>query len=417
MSTTIAATAGLRGTRRRLHPTPLVLGLVFAIAASPACLAQAIDLGTAGPFAVLGASAVTNTGPTVLSGDLGIAPGNASSVTGFPPGIVTGATHFADAVALSAQNDTTAAYIQLAGLPCNTLIAGDLGGMTLPPGVYCSATSVGLTGTVTLDAQNNPDARFVFQVGSTLTTASASSVAVINAGQSCNVFWQIGSSATLGTGTSFIGNILALDSITLNSGSSVNGHLLARNGAVTLDDGRVTVCAQAGQGTLPSLSKAFDPVLIRVGGTSTLTITLANPALVDAILSSDLVDNLPADVFVAALPNVQTTCGGIGLPQALPGGASVLLPAGRIIPANGSCIVSVDVTSQLPGIYINTIPAGGLVTSVGNNPEPAQATLEVVSVLPATNIPLLSARTLMLLAGILLLTAWWGIRTRQAIQA
>ena len=194
-------------------------------------------------FAVLAGSTVTNTAtPTVVTGDLGVSPG--SAVTGFPPGIVvTGTIHSADAVATQAQSDLTTLYNSLEGTVCNTDLTGqDLGGKTLTPGVYCFSTSAQLTGTLTLDAQGDPLAVFLFKIGSTLTTASAASVLLINRASSCGVFWQIGSSATLGTGTSLAGSIVALTSITLNTGAGVTGRLLARNGAVTLDDNHVALC-------------------------------------------------------------------------------------------------------------------------------------------------------------------------------
>ncbi len=218
--------------------------LVLACVGGPAW-AQTVPLGTAASFGVLGGSAITNTGPTIINGNLGISPNGASSVTGFPPGIVLGTTHFANAVALQAQNDVTTAYNTLAGRACGTTISADLGGTTRLPGVYCAAGSMGLTGTVTLDAQGDPNAVFIFQVGSALTTASASRVLLTNGASSCNVFWQIGSSATLGTGSAFAGSILALQSITVTTGSSVSGRLLARNGAVTLDGNAVSPCGAA----------------------------------------------------------------------------------------------------------------------------------------------------------------------------
>ena len=237
------------------------LAMVFCNA-SLVVAQTAPPLGQAGSFAVLGASAVTNTGPTVVTGDLGIWPNTASSITGFPPGIVNGATHPGDAVAQQAQTDVTAAYNNLAGQACSTgndLTGTDLGGLTLTPGVYCFSTSAQLTGTLTLDAQGNSAAVFVFQIGSTLTTASASRVLVINGGSSCNVFWQIGSSATLGTTTAFAGNILALADITLNTGVVAPGRALARTGAVTLDTNGVGGCSSAG-GVLPG-SAALTPAL------------------------------------------------------------------------------------------------------------------------------------------------------------
>ena len=193
-------------------------------------------------FAVLGGSTVTNTGPTVVNGNLGVSPG--SAVTGFPPGIINGALHTADAAAAMAQSDLATVYNKLANTACNTDLSGqDLGGLTLTPGTYCFSTSAQLTGTLTLDAQGNPNAVFLFKIGSTLTTASASSVLLINSASSCGVFWQVGSSATLGTGTALQGNIVALASITLNTGANATGRLLARNGAVTLDSNQVTVCS------------------------------------------------------------------------------------------------------------------------------------------------------------------------------
>ena len=202
---------------------------------------SAVNLGTADAFAVLGGQTVTNTGPSIIAGDLGVSPG--SAVTGFPPGIVVppGTIHPADAVALQAQNDLTVAYNTAAGLPCTADLTGqDLGGLTLTAGVYCFSSSAQLTGTVTLDGQGDPEAEFIFQVGSTLTTASSSSVVLINQAQACRVFHQVGSSATLGTGSQFVGTIMALTSVTANTDVSVVGRLLARNGSVTLDTNTIT---------------------------------------------------------------------------------------------------------------------------------------------------------------------------------
>jgi len=198
-----------------------------------------IPLNSSFSFAVLGASTVTNTGSSVVTGDLGLYPG--TSLIGFPPGIVLGTEHITDVVALNAQNDLTIAYTTLFNLPCDVSLTGqDLGGMVLTTGVYCFATSAQLTGTLTLDAQGNNNAVFVFQIGTTLTTAFISSVSIINGGSDCNVYWQVGSSATIGIGTTFVGNILALTSITATTGANIRGRLLARNGAVTLDSNTVS---------------------------------------------------------------------------------------------------------------------------------------------------------------------------------
>lgn len=219
--------------------------LVWPVSSASAVPAT-VGLGTTGAFSVLAGSTVTNTGTTVVSadsgvgGNVGVSPGTA--ITGFPPGLVTppGQIHAADAVAAQAQSDLTIAYNDAAGRPCDTNLSGqDLGGRTLTSGVYCFDSSAQLTGTLTLDAQGDPNAVFIFQIGSTLTTSVGSSVLLVNGGQACHVFWQVGSSATLGTGSAFSGNILALTSITANTNADVEGRLLARNGAVTLDSNTI----------------------------------------------------------------------------------------------------------------------------------------------------------------------------------
>ena len=206
--------------------------------------AEAQILGTADSFGVLAGSTVTNTGSSVLEGNVGVSPG--SAVVGFPPGIVVppGTIHAGDAVAGQAQVDVTTAYNTLQGLPAQFNLTGqDLGGMFLGPAVYAFAASAQLTGVLTLNGQGNSAAQFVFQIGSTLTTASNSAVLLINGANGNNVYWAVGSSATLGTNTVFAGNIVALTSITLNTGASITcGRALARNGAVTLDSNTITLC-------------------------------------------------------------------------------------------------------------------------------------------------------------------------------
>lgn len=278
----------------RLHLATVVVGCAALLGViSPASAQTAPPLGSAQSFAVLGGSTVTNTGPTVVTGNLGVSPG--SSVTGFPPGIVVlGTVHNANSVALNAQNDVITAYDNMTSQPCTQDLTGqNLGGLTLTAGVYCFDSSAGLTGTLTLDAQGNAAAVFIFKIGSTLTTASASSVSVINGGSLCNVFWQVGSSATLGTSSSFVGNIIALTSITLTTGSNVAGRTLARNGAVTLDSNSVTAtCLSAGPPaqcptvtvappTIPNgtVGTLYSEGITASGGTAPYTFTIVSGAL------------------------------------------------------------------------------------------------------------------------------------------
>lgn len=193
-----------------------------------------------GGFSVLAGSTVTNTGSTMVTGDVGVSPGTA--VTGFPPGLASGTIHSADGAAAQAQAALTAGYIDAAGRTGGTSVSGDLVGRTLTPGVYTSTSSLALTGDLTLDAKNDPNAVFIIQIGSTLTTGSASHVLLSNRASACNVFWQVGSSATLGTYSTFKGNIMALTSITITTGANLEGRALARNGAVTLDSDVISGC-------------------------------------------------------------------------------------------------------------------------------------------------------------------------------
>jgi uncharacterized repeat protein (TIGR01451 family) len=356
--------------------TVALLAALFSAAPFCTAIAQvAPPLGTTQSFAILGGQTVTNTGPTIIIGDLGVSPGTA--VTGFPPGTETGGTtHAADAVALQAQSDTTIVYNNLAGEASTGSLTGmDLGGLTLVPGVYTFSSSAQLTGALTLDGQNNPAAVWVFQIASTLTTASGSSVVLTNGANPCNVFWQVGSSATLGTTTAFVGNIFALTSISLTTGATVAGRALARNGAVTMDSNKVSIAACGGAtGTPvpPTLSKAFSPATINAGGTSTLTITLSNPNTTAASLNMPFTDILPSGVLVSG--GGSNTCGGALTATA---GSSAVTLTGGSIPVNGSCVLTVDVVAASGGNYINSLAVGALVTSNGNNAAPAVATLTV----------------------------------------
>jgi Ice-binding-like len=232
-----------------------VFSIIFLLSMGTVAWAQtAPPLGSAQTFAVLGASTVTNTGPTIITGDLGVSPG--TSCTGFPapctggPGVVNGTIYTgAGSLAGPAQSDALIAYNDLVAESCGTNLTGQTlgttpGAVTLSPGVYCFDSSAQLTGTLTL----NGNGVYVFQIGSTLTTASNSSVVLANGATAGNVFWQVGSSSTLGTNTVFIGSILALTSDTVTTGTSVTGRVFALNGAVTLDGNAITVAGSGGGG-------------------------------------------------------------------------------------------------------------------------------------------------------------------------
>ena len=230
---------------RSVRPTraTAAIGVAIALAAmlarpAPVHGATAtIGLGAAGSFAVLAGTGITNTGPTVVNGDIGTFP--TPSETGFGSLTLNGSNHVADAVSQQAKVDLTTAYNQAAGSGPATAVATELGGTTLTPGVYKSPT-LAITGTLTLNTLGDPSAVFVFQASSTFVTATASSVVVLNGGTACNVFWQVGSSATLGTSSTLIGSVLASTSITATTGATVQGRLLASNGAVTLDTNTIT---------------------------------------------------------------------------------------------------------------------------------------------------------------------------------
>ncbi|MDO8471960.1 MAG: ice-binding family protein [bacterium] len=217
-----------------LTTAALVLAAVLVVKA-----ATKVVLGSADNFVILAGSTVTNTGSSVITGDLGLHPG--TSVTGFPPGTVNGTQHVTNSTALAAKNDLITAYNNAAGQTPNTTVATELGGTTKNAGIYNSSSGTfGITGTLTLDGLGDHNAVFIFKTASTLITAGSSTVALVNGAQACNVFWQVGSSATLGTNSTFKGNILALTSATLTTGANVEGRVLARNGAVTLDTNTIS---------------------------------------------------------------------------------------------------------------------------------------------------------------------------------
>ena len=259
---TVTITTGAKDT----FGNPLTAAKIWTFTTSPPCPPPpppSAGLGAACTYGILAATTSTNTGATTVRGDLGLSPG--SSVTGFqdPPantyvgsgthtgglGLVTGTIHLTDppppspTSAAAAQAALTVAYLDLAGrtAPAPAVIAGDLGGLTLAPGLYKSTSTIGITGALTLDGGGNANAIWIFQIASSLTTLGNSSVVLAGGAQPHNIFWQVGSSATLGTNSTFSGSILALSDITLTTGATLNGRALARNGAVTLDTNMVNV--------------------------------------------------------------------------------------------------------------------------------------------------------------------------------
>ncbi|MHB8508208.1 MAG: ice-binding family protein [Candidatus Dormibacteria bacterium] len=247
--------------------SPLTVVAALVMGAWPMAVSAATQprLGTALNFAVLAGQTITNTGPTVVTGDLGLHPG--TSVTGFPPGTVNGTRHITDAVAQQAKSDLVTAYTDAANSPTTSDLTGqDLGNKNLTPGVYSYSSSAQLTGPLTLSGNGV----FIFRIGSTLTTASDSSVALVNGAQACAVYWQVGSSATLGSGTQFQGNLMALTSITMVTNARIlSGRALARNGALTLDTNNITrpagTCTVSSTATTPSPAPG---ALARTGGGS-----------------------------------------------------------------------------------------------------------------------------------------------------
>ena len=208
---------------------------------NPTCAEQpSVNLRSAALFSILAGSTVTNTGPTRVTGNLGVSPGTA--VTGFLPGKVVGVQHLADTTAAQAEADLTVAYNDAAGRTlCPVSIAGNLGGLTLAPGLYKSTSSLEISsGDLTLDAKGNANAVFIFQMASTLITTVGRQVILKGGAQASNVFWQVGSSSTVGTYSSFKGTIMADQAITLGTGATLEGRALARIAAVALDTNVVT---------------------------------------------------------------------------------------------------------------------------------------------------------------------------------
>jgi hypothetical protein len=235
-------------TRYKKIPILLSLALISAGALSVvtpvSSAATTVSLGSAGSYGVLAGSGISNSGTTTIIGDQGSSP--SATYSGFNKVTVTGATHLGDAAAATAQVDAKSSYKNL-GLQSSTqLVVTDLGGQILTPGVYTTSASIGITGNLTLDAKGDPNAIFIFRAGSTLTTSSSSSVSMTNGGSQCNVYWLVGSSATLGVNSTFLGTVLASSNITAGTGATIFGRLLALKGTTVLDNNLITVstCSQ-----------------------------------------------------------------------------------------------------------------------------------------------------------------------------
>ena len=344
----------------------LLVGVLWS--PSPASAAEApVGLGTAGSYSVLGGQTVTNTGPTTLNGDLGVSPGTA--ITGFPPGTTGGTIHAGDAQAGQAQSALTIAYDDAASRAPTANVSGDLVGTTLTAGVYNASGPLALSGTLTLDGQGNPDAVFIFQAASTLTTATASQVSMINGAQACHVFWQIGSSATLGTASTFKGTIMALTSISVTTGAVVQGRALARNGAVTLDNDSFTSpnCAASPTPTPSTTAPSSSPP----PSASSPTASGVTPP--EGVISGGTEVTVSGSGFVPGKTTV--TIGGVIIPA---GDVNVISPTELTFrtPPHAAGTVTITVTTpsgrsgrltftyiaHVPPIANTGAPTGGLTT-------------------------------------------------------
>jgi hypothetical protein len=368
----------------------LLIGGLLWSAPADAAIAPVV-LGTAANYSVLAGQSVTNVGPTTLGGGLGLSPNTASSITGFPPGVAA-FTDAGNAAALQAQSDLATAYGVAAGETPATSTVTDLTGLTLDAGVYNATSAMSLGGTLTLDGQNNPSSQFVFQAGSTLTTGSGSYINMINGANPCHVFWQVGSSATLGTDSVFRGTIMAAQSITVATGAAVQGRALAQNGSVTLDD---NVFVQ------PDCASTAAP-------TGTNTVVSTSPAVTDSATTlSATVSGTGTGPSPTGTVTFNENGNSIGTVAVSAGGsASLSIPAGstaqtrQIVAHYNGDIFNVSSTSSATALVVTTA-----IAPVALSPTPT-VTPTPATTLPATGTShittLIDTGTALLLTGIAL---------------
>jgi type VI secretion system secreted protein VgrG len=274
-----------RANRMRFVPALITLLLVvmMAVPAMSMAAAPTVPLGRTEHFAVLAGTTITNTGPTVISGDaggdIGVSPG--SAITGFPPGTFSGTSHSNDALAIGAETDWVTAYNNAVGRPVTAATPVDLSGLTLGPGVYSSGGALSITGTLTLDGHGDSNSVFILKSDSTLILNSGSAVRLINGARFCRVFWPVASSATLDTGSTFVGHIFAVTDISVKTGATVQGQLLAQNGEVTLDTNRITNGSCATELPVIHITKTVAPKALTSGpGWVTYSYIVTNPGTV-----------------------------------------------------------------------------------------------------------------------------------------
>lgn len=364
----------------------VILALVVMMAAPASSMAAepTVPLGTTSRFAILAGTTITNIGATVISGDaggdIGVSPG--SAITGFPPGILSGARHSNDAIAIQAMTDWVTAYNNAVGRPVTAITGVDLGGLTLGPGVYTSNGALSITGTLTLDAGGDPEAVFIFKSDSTLTANSGSVVNLINGAKFCRVFWPVVSSATLETGSKFAGHIFAVTSITAKTGATVQGQLLAQNGAVTLDSNTI-VNGPCADSLFIHVTKTPSPTALTGPGSVTYTYRVSNPGLLpltgltvtddklglatyvsgDTVLNPGQLDPSETWVYTAATTLAATTTNIVTVRASQTGTTTVVVDyasatvavAGRLLPNTATPWY----TLLLAGVVLTLLGAAG----------------------------------------------------------